>query len=108
MKATVATRSPLLLHSVSERIVPLTSANVKAVNDVPLRRSPGIHLTRRELEVLSLLCEGLPNKVICRRLDISTGTVKVHIGNILRALGVSSRLQAVIAAYRYGLYDNAN
>jgi DNA-binding NarL/FixJ family response regulator len=56
-----------------------------------------IHLTRREREVLALLCEGASNKVIARRLRISSGTVKVHISNILRALQVSNRLQAVLA-----------
>jgi DNA-binding CsgD family transcriptional regulator len=60
-------------------------------------------LTPRQLEVLSLLCEGLPNKLIARRLDMAGGTVKVHIVRILRALNVSSRLQAVIAARSLGL-----
>jgi DNA-binding NarL/FixJ family response regulator len=67
------------------------------------RQDPTLHLTPRQLEVLALLCEGLPNKLICRRLNISTGTVKVHISGILRELGVTSRLQAVVAARRYGL-----
>ncbi|HUP95868.1 MAG TPA: response regulator transcription factor [Burkholderiales bacterium] len=62
-----------------------------------------IHLTPRELEVLALLCEGLPNKLISRRLEISSATVKCHISRILSELGVSSRLQAVVAAARYGL-----
>src|SRR5687767_4757860 len=51
------------------------------------------HLTKRQLEVLGLLCQGLPNKLICRELDISAGTVKAHISSILRELGVGSRLQ---------------
>ena len=59
--------------------------------------------TQRQLDVLVLLCEGLPNKRIGSRLDIATGTVKVHVGEILRKLGVSSRLQAVLAARRDGL-----
>ena len=59
--------------------------------------------TPRQLEVLALLCEGLPNKSICRRLNIATGTVKVHISCILRELGVTSRLQAVVAARSLGL-----
>jgi DNA-binding NarL/FixJ family response regulator len=63
-----------------------------------------LHLTPRQLEVLSLLCEGLPNKLICRQLSIATGTVKVHISVILRELGVTSRLQAVVAASRRGLF----
>ena len=61
------------------------------------------HLTRRQLEVLALLCQGLPNKLICRELDISAGTVKAHISSILRELGVGSRLQAVVEARRRDL-----
>ena len=61
------------------------------------------YLTRRQLEVLALLCEGLPNKLICRELDISAGTVKAHISSILRELGVGSRLQAVVEARRRAL-----
>jgi DNA-binding CsgD family transcriptional regulator len=62
-------------------------------------------LTPRQLEVLALLCQGLPNKLICRQLNISAGTVKAHISSILRELGVSSRLQAVVEASRRGLAD---
>lgn len=69
--------------------------------------SAPVHLTRRQLEVLALLCEGLPNKLICRRLDIAPGTAKAHISSILRELGVASRLQAVVAARRYGLLNHA-
>jgi DNA-binding CsgD family transcriptional regulator len=65
---------------------------------VPEARS--VQLTARQREVLMLLCEGLPNKLIGRRLNISGATVKVHIGHILRELGVGSRLQAVVAARR--------
>ena len=61
------------------------------------------HLTPRQLEVLALLCEGLPNKLIGRRLNIASATVKIHVARILRALNVSSRLQAVIAARHRGL-----
>ena len=60
-------------------------------------------LTPRQLEVLALLCEGLPNKLIGRRLNIACGTVKIHVMQILRALNVSSRLQAVIAVRGLGL-----
>ena len=64
---------------------------------------PVIYLTQREHEVLCLLGEGLSNKMIGRRLAISSGTVKVHVGNILRKLAVSSRLHAVIVARQRGL-----
>lgn len=64
--------------------------------------APPVHLTPRQREVLSLLCEGLSNKLISRRLNIAGTTVKIHISGILRALNVASRLQAVIAARRLG------
>jgi DNA-binding NarL/FixJ family response regulator len=67
------------------------------------QRERSVRLTPRELEVLALLCEGLPNKLIGRRLDISSATVKCHISRILSELGVTSRLQAVVAAARRGL-----
>jgi DNA-binding CsgD family transcriptional regulator len=67
------------------------------------REPDAIRLTPRQLEVLALLCEGLPNKLICRQMRISAGTVKAHISGILRELGVASRLQAVVTARRLGL-----
>ncbi|HYH43478.1 MAG TPA: response regulator transcription factor [Burkholderiales bacterium] len=70
------------------------------------RPSAPVHLTRRQLEVLALLCEGLPNKLICRRLGIAPGTAKAHISSILRELGVGSRLQAVVAARAQGLLNH--
>ena len=72
------------------------------------RKAARARLTPRQLEVLELLCEGLSNKLICQRLSISSGTVKVHIGGILRELGVSSRLQAVVSARRCGLVSSAS
>ena len=60
-------------------------------------------LTGRQSEVLGLLLRGLPNKLICRELDLAEGTVKIHISAILRALGVANRTQAVLAANRLGL-----
>ena len=52
-------------------------------------------LTPRELDILRLLREGLPNKVIASRLDVSEVTVKSHLGNVFRKLNVSNRLQAM-------------
>jgi len=62
-----------------------------------------MRLTPRQLEVLALLCEGLPNKLISRQLDIAEATVKAHVSCVLRELGTSSRLQAVVAARRLGV-----
>jgi DNA-binding NarL/FixJ family response regulator len=57
-------------------------------------------LTPREREVLALLADGLPNKVIARRLDISEKTVKAHLTNIFHRIGVSDRTQAALWAQR--------
>jgi DNA-binding NarL/FixJ family response regulator len=60
-------------------------------------------LSAREREVLALLVEGLPNKLIARRLDISEKTVKSHLTRIFRELGVTDRTQAALWAERHGL-----
>lgn len=60
-------------------------------------------LTDRQLEVLSLIVEGLPNKLIARRLNIAESTVKIHVSAILRELRVASRTQALLAVARAGI-----
>ena len=56
-----------------------------------------IGLTPRQTEVLALLLKGYSNKLIARELNLSVETVKDHVAAVLRALGVSSRTQAVLA-----------
>jgi DNA-binding NarL/FixJ family response regulator len=68
--------------------------------------SAQLGLSARQTEVLELLLKGLPNKLIARRLDISDNTVKIHVSSVLRALGVNSRTQALLAAHRLGLRLN--
>ena len=58
--------------------------------------TPQVLLTPRELEVLGALVQGLSNKAIARKLDISQHTVKFHVEALFRKLGVRSRSQAVI------------
>lgn len=60
-------------------------------------------LTPRELEVLHLLAEGLPNKAIARQLDISDHTVKFHVNALMNKLNAQSRTEAVVRATRLGL-----
>jgi DNA-binding NarL/FixJ family response regulator len=60
-------------------------------------------LTARELEVLRLLVEGLSNKGIAARLEISDQTVKFHVASICRKLGAANRTDAVRRAIRRGL-----
>src|SRR3954471_14872102 len=64
-------------------------------------------LTARQREVLELLCEGLQNKQIARRLNIAGATVKIHVANILRTLNVTSRLQAAVVAMSVGFGQQA-
>jgi DNA-binding CsgD family transcriptional regulator len=64
---------------------------------------PGAGLTERELAVLRLISQGLTNREIGGRLFISPGTAGVHVSNILRKLGVSSRVQAAGIARDMGL-----
>ena len=66
-------------------------------------RPDELGLTARQADVLKLLVQGKPNKLICRDLKLSEGTVKVHISAILKALHVSSRTQAVASLARRGI-----
>ena len=70
-----------------------------SADDPPLPEA----LTAREREVLELVAEGLPNKAIAARLDISDQTVKFHVASIAGKLGASNRTEAVRIATRRGL-----
>ncbi len=62
-------------------------------------------LTRREMQVLQSLAEGLTNREIAERLHMSVDTERTHMMNILSKLGVHSRLQALLFAARHGLIE---
>jgi DNA-binding NarL/FixJ family response regulator len=65
---------------------------------------PGaLGLTARQTDVLKLLVQGKPNKLICRDLTLSEGTVKVHVSAILKALRVRSRTEAIAVLARRGI-----
>ena len=63
----------------------------------------GPSVTRRELETLQLVAEGLSNKEIGKRLSITEGTVKNHVHNALEKLGMENRIQAAAYIVRQGL-----
>ena len=60
-------------------------------------------LSARELEVLQLICDGLSNRAIAARLDLSVNTVAVHRANIMNALGVHKTAELVVYALQHGL-----
>src|SRR6202163_4540556 len=64
---------------------------------------PQIALTLRETEVLELVAKGLGNKEIAERLGTATGTIKIHLQNILEKLSASDRTQAVTIAIQRGI-----
>lgn len=63
----------------------------------------GNSLTPRQVEVLMYLCEGKPNKLIARELEMSENTVRVHVSAILATLGASNRTEAILIAQREGI-----
>jgi two-component system nitrate/nitrite response regulator NarL len=71
--------------------------------EVKRPRAPFADLTPRELEILGCLADGSSNKMIARELEITEGTVKLHVKAILRKLGVRSRVEAAVAAVEHGL-----
>lgn len=58
-------------------------------------------LTAREVEILECIAKGMSNKVIARELDISDGTVKVHVKHLLKKLGLRSRVEAAVWMVNY-------
>ena len=64
---------------------------------------PATELTPREREVLLMVAEGLPNKLIARRLEIREATVKAHLTRIFERIGVTDRTQAALWAERHRL-----
>ncbi len=63
-------------------------------------------LTSRQVEVLELMAQGLPNKSISRTLNVAEGTVKLHVSAIMRALGARNRTHAVTEATSRGLISS--
>ena len=82
-------------ESTDVALVPPTIVSVSADGDVPV--------TPRELEVLTLLAEGMSNKAIARRLGISVHTAKFHVGALIDKFDAVGRTDAVAQAARRGV-----
>jgi len=99
---------PMMLSAVPPGVMPAGGEAAPAAAGVLGARTGGTApatldslrkvLTERQVEVLQLLSQGKPNKLIGRSLGISEGTVKIHLAAIFRALNVRNRTEAVVAA----------
>lgn len=78
---------------------------MQALGSVEKEESPFADLSKREVEVLRLIAEGMPNAAIGEALFISEKTVKSHVGNILSKLHLADRTQAAVYAWRSGLVE---
>lgn len=102
------TADAAMLHDAVQHVL---AGGVYLMGDTtPMPDSDGVYiqsgalgLTARQTDVLKLLVQGKPNKLICRDLKLSEGTVKVHVSAILRALRVHSRTEAIAALARRGI-----
>lgn len=82
---------------------PLDPRAARSLLEATSAHDPLEGLSPREREVLAALLEGLPNKLIARRLGISEKTVKTHLTSVFRQIGVTDRVQAVLWAERQGV-----
>lgn len=92
---------PMMLHQEHEPVQPVV-ASQPTVDEAALQSQLRELLTERQIDVLRLLSKGKPNKLIARDLNISEGTVKIHLAAIFRALKVRNRVEAVVASRRLG------
>jgi len=88
---------------IARKLKPLVTLPSSYVAKVENAEPKEFRLTQRQLEVLGLISQGHPNKVIADYLDISEQTVKIHINQIFKELRVFNRTQAVLRAQKHQL-----
>lgn len=91
------------VHAAAQGDAPLDPRAGRALLSARTASSPADSLSEREREVLAMVAEGLPNKLIARRLEISEKTVKAHLTSVFRRIDVTDRTQAALWAERNGL-----
>lgn len=88
--------------AISENLTALLAQALRNQRSLPTK--PSINaLTQREKEILAELAAGMSNKLIARKLDITEGTVKVHVKHLLKKLSLRSRVEAAVWAVQEGL-----
>jgi DNA-binding NarL/FixJ family response regulator len=88
----------VIANSVAEHVIDLLGVTTKSTDAYD-------GLTAREVQILQLVANGMPNKQIAHRLGISEKTVRNHVSNIYEKLGIYDRAHAVIYAIRKGLIE---
>ncbi len=78
----------------SEALTPILAASLRTTNSTSERDIQ--QLTPREKDILKLIAQGLPNKLIARKLDITESTVKVHVKHLLKKMKLKSRVEAAV------------
>jgi DNA-binding NarL/FixJ family response regulator len=96
------------IRSAARGEAPLDPRAARTVLNARAAPDPLGGLSEREREVLALLVEGLPNKLIARRLEITDKTVKSHLTRVFRVIGVTDRTQAALWAQRHGIETSRN
>jgi len=84
-------------REMQERVVDSQAQRQSGTSDTPRA------LTVRETEIVRMIAQGLRNRVIAERLQISEGTVKIHLHNVYEKLGLDGRLELMLYAQRQGL-----
>ncbi len=89
---------------ISDRLTTLLAEALRSNKPQKSSRPDYDSLTPREKDILKLIAEGLSNKMIGRKLDISDGTVKVHVKHLLKKLNLRSRVEVAVWAVEEGLH----
>lgn len=89
---------------ISDRLTTLLAEALRSNKSRQSDRPDFDSLTPREKDILRLIAEGLSNKMIGRKLDISDGTVKVHVKHLLKKLNLHSRVEVAVWAVEGGLH----
>lgn len=89
---------------ISDRLTTLLAEALRSNKSQQASRPDFDSLTPREKEILRHISEGLSNKMIGRKLDISDGTVKVHVKHLLKKLSLRSRVEVAVWAVEEGLH----
>ncbi len=87
----------------SEALTPVLAASLRA-NRATSDRDVS-QLTPRERDILKLIAQGLPNKMIARRLDITESTVKVHVKHMLKKMKLKSRVEAAVWVHQERIFN---